>query len=141
MEPITLWVVIGVTLLIVEVLSVSFYAIFFGIGALITALTTAMGLTDNLTSQLIIFAISSSASLFIFRKKLLDVFNKRTGEYKEIVDDFANVSHEIPANGEGKVFYRGSDWIAYTKTHESIKRNTRVKIVKIDGIKLEVLAV
>lgn len=136
MEPITLWIVIGVLLLVAEILSVSFYSIFFGIGALVTALFIYMGLADDLTAQLLIFGVASMGSLLIFRKKLLEVFNKNTKEFKEIVDDFAKVSHSIPAHGEGKVFYRGADWIAYTDADHSIEKDARVRIKKIDGIKL-----
>ena len=138
MEPISLWVVIGVALLIAEILSVSFYSIFFGIGALITALFIYLGLADDLTAQLLIFGVASMGSLLIFRKKLLDVFDKNSKEFKEIVDDFAKVSSPIPPHGEGKVFYRGADWIAYSNMDHSIEKNTRVRIRKIDGIKLMV---
>ena len=136
MEPISLWVIIGVALLVLELVSVSFYAIFFGIGALITSLVIYLGLADNLTAQLIIFGVSSLGSLLIFRKKLLEVFNKSDQKYVEIVDDYAKVSQRIPENGEGKVFYRGSDWIAYTKSDLTIEQDSKVKILRIDGIKL-----
>ncbi len=136
MEPISLWVVVGVALLIAEILSVSFYSIFFGIGALITALFIYLGLADDLTAQLLIFGVASMGSLLIFRKKLLDVFNKNSREFKEIVDDFARVSAPIPPHGEGKVFYRGADWIAYSDADHGIEKNARVRIRRIDGIKL-----
>lgn len=136
MEPISIWVVIGVALLIAEVLSVSFYSIFFGMGALVTALFIYLGITPDLTSQLLVFGIASMGSLMIFRNKLLEVFNKNTKEFKEIIDDFAKVSTSIPAHGEGKVFYRGADWIAYSHANQIIDKDARVKIKKIDGIKL-----
>ncbi|MDT4875855.1 hypothetical protein FQZ97_1112530 [compost metagenome] len=136
MEPISIWIILGVALLITEVLSVSFYSIFFGIGALITALFIYLGFADDLTAQLLIFGVASMGSLLIFRKRLLEVFDKNSKEFKEIVDDFAKVSTPIPPHGEGKVFYRGADWIAYSNADQSIEKNARVRIRKIDGIKL-----
>jgi membrane protein implicated in regulation of membrane protease activity len=136
MEPISLWIVIGVALLIAEVLSASFYSIFFGIGALVTALFIYLGLADDLIAQLIIFGVASVGSLFIFRNKLMEVFNKNTKDFKEIVDDFAKVSVEIPPHGEGKVFYRGANWIAYSDADHSLDINSKVRIKRIDGIKL-----
>jgi membrane protein implicated in regulation of membrane protease activity len=136
MEPISFWVVIGIALLIVEILSVSFYSIFFGIGGLVTALFVYIGLADEISAQLLVFGIASMASLFIFRKKLVELFDKNAKDFKEIVDDFAKVSSPIPPHGEGKVYYRGADWIAYSDADHSIDKDARVKIRKIDGIKL-----
>jgi membrane protein implicated in regulation of membrane protease activity len=136
MEPISIWVVVGVALLIIEILSVSFYSIFFGIGALVTALFIYLGIADELTGQLLIFGVASLGSLMMFRNKLLQVFDKGTKEFKEIVDDIARVSSSIPPHGEGKVFYRGADWIAYSGSNESIEKDARVRIKKVDGIKL-----
>ncbi|MFS0488858.1 NfeD family protein [Leadbetterella byssophila] len=136
MEPISFWVVIGIALLIVEILSVSFYSIFFGIGGLVTALFVYIGLADEISAQLLVFGIASMASLFIFRKKLVELFDKNAKDFKEIVDDFAKVSSPIPPHGEGKVYYRGADWIAYSDSEHSIDKDARVKIRKIDGIKL-----
>ncbi|OYU67096.1 MAG: hypothetical protein CFE22_06365 [Cytophagaceae bacterium BCCC1] len=133
---INIWVIIGVVLLILEIFTTSFYAIFFGIGALVTALFVYLGLAEELTSQVIIFALSSIVSLLFFRKRILELFTKNSSEFKEIIDEFAKVSKVIPANGEGKVFYRGSDWIAYQVDGKSIEEGTNVLIKKIDGIKL-----
>jgi membrane protein implicated in regulation of membrane protease activity len=141
MEPMTIWVVLGVGLLILEIFTVSFYSIFFGIGALVTAFLVYLGVADDLTSQIVIFGLSSMVSLLFFRKRILDLFTKSSKEFKEIVDEFAKVSVEIPAQGEGKVFYRGSDWIAYQKDGKSIALNAKVVIKKIDGIKLIVESV
>ena len=137
----TIWVVIGVGLLILEIFTVSFYSIFFGIGALVTAFLVYLGVADDLTSQIVIFGLSSMVSLLFFRKRILELFTKDSIEFKEIVDEFAKVSVEIPAQGEGKVFYRGSDWIAYQKDGKSIALNAKVVIKKIDGIKLIVESV
>lgn len=141
MEPLSIWIVVGVLFLIIEILSVSFYCIFFGVAALITALLTYLGFTDQITEQLMVFVLSSGVSLYIFRTKLVGFFNKGTKEYKEIIDDLATVSQPIPSNGEGKVFYRGADWIAYTKSAQDLVKDTKVKIVNIDGIKLIVTPV
>ncbi len=133
---INIWVIIGVVLLILEIFTTSFYAIFFGIGALVTALFVYLGLAEELPTQVIIFALSSIVSLLFFRKRILELFTKNSSDFKEIIDEFAKVSKEIPAHGEGKVIYRGSDWIAYRADGKSIQEGTKVLIKKIDGIKL-----
>lgn len=131
-----IWVIMGVVLLVLEIFTTSFYAIFFGIGALVTALFVYLGFADELPTQVIIFALSSIVSLLFFRKRILELFTKNNSEFNEIVNEFAKVSKEIPVSGEGKVFYRGSDWIAYESDGKSILEGTKVLIKKIDGIKL-----
>lgn len=138
MDAISIWIILGVGLLILEALTVSFYSLFFGIGALVTALLTYMDITTDTRSQLLVFGLASMASLLLFRKRLLHLFNKTDGEYSEFEGEVVNVSATIPANGEGKVFYRGADWIAYSSSGEKIDKNTKVKITKVDGIKLQV---
>ncbi|MCA0365077.1 MAG: NfeD family protein [Spirosomataceae bacterium] len=130
------WIIVGVALLILEIFSTSFYALFFGIGALATGLIVWLGGFDDLFTQIAFFALSSLLSLFFFRNKFMNLFLKKGGEFKEIVDEYAKVSVGIPAGGEGKVFYRGSDWIAYEKDGEPIDEGAKVLIKKIDGIKL-----
>ena len=56
LEGANLWVILGVALLIIEIFSVTFFAIFFGIGALFTGLLVWMGVLEGFTSQLIVFA-------------------------------------------------------------------------------------
>jgi inner membrane protein len=133
---INIWVILGVVLLILEIFTTSFYSIFFGIGALVTALFVYLGFADELPTQVIIFALSSIVSLLFFRKRILELFTKNNSEFNEIINEFAKVSKEIPTAGEGKVFFRGSDWIAYNADGRSIIEGSKVVIQKIDGIKL-----
>jgi len=133
---INIWVIFGVVLLILEIFTTSFYSIFFGIGALVTALFVYLGFADELPTQVIIFALSSIVSLLFFRKRILELFTKNNSEFNEIINEFAKVSKEIPTAGEGKVFFRGSDWIAYNADGRSIVEGSKVVIKKIDGIKL-----
>lgn len=141
MNDTNIWVIIGVVFLILEIVSVSFYALFFGVAGLLTALLTYLGLLDDLTSQIILFAVSSIGSMYLFRKKFTEWFTGKGEDFKEIIDEFATVSAEIKENSEGKVFYRGSDWIAYETSGKPVASQSKVIIKKIDGIKLIVEAV
>lgn len=138
MDAISIWIVVGVVLLILEALTVSFFSLFFGIGALITALLVYMDVTPDTASQLLVFGLASMGSLLIFRKRLLLLFEKSKHEYNEFEGEVANVSTAIPPNGEGKVFYRGAEWIAFSNFGQMIDKNTKVKITKVDGIRLKV---
>jgi membrane protein implicated in regulation of membrane protease activity len=54
-----------------------------------------------------------------------------------MVKEKAKVSKSFE-NGEGKVFFRGADWMAFTKSDTEFKEGETVIIAKVDGIKLEV---
>ncbi len=131
-----IWTILGVLLLVAEILAVSFFFMFFGVGALATALFTYLGICPDLFSQLVVFALVSVSSILLFRKQVLELFHKKGENFKEIIDEKATVSTEIPQNGTGKVFYRGADWLAESIDNQAIASGVTVKIKKIDGIKL-----
>ena len=131
-----IWVILGVGLLIIEIFSVSFFSVFFGVGALATALLTYLELTNDTVSQIIAFLIISVISLFFFRKQILESFNKTGENYSELINERAKVSTAIPAKGEGKVFYRGSDWIAEATSDVAIPKGSTIIIKHVDGIRL-----
>lgn len=139
LSNVTIWIIIGVVMLIAEILSTSFYSIFFGVGAFITALFAYLGLLDDTASQLLVFCFSSVFSLALFRKKFKEFFFKGKESYTEFVNEQAKVSVEIPAGGEGKVFYRGAEWMAFSDSLSNILPDEKVIIKKIEGIKLFVV--
>ncbi len=68
LSPALAWALVGLVLLIAELATVSFILCFIGMGALIVAATTWIGLTPSFSSQLIVFSASSLALLFLLRK-------------------------------------------------------------------------
>jgi membrane protein implicated in regulation of membrane protease activity len=46
------------------------------------------------------------------------------------------VISDIPAHGEGRIFYRGAEWMAVSNNNVPIEAGSKVTIVKADGIKL-----
>jgi membrane protein implicated in regulation of membrane protease activity len=138
LSHIEIWVILGVALLVIEIFSVSFFAIFFGVGALVTALITYFGLTTEVVPQIITFLAVSIGALLVFRKQILESFSKKGEQYSELLNEKAKVSVAIPAKGEGKVFYRGADWIAGALSESAIDKGATVLIRKVDGIRLMV---
>jgi membrane protein implicated in regulation of membrane protease activity len=131
-----IWAIIGVIMMIFEIFAVSCFFLFISVGALVTALLSWMGITDSLIAQLIVFSVISAASMLIFRKKLRESFNEKSGDYNEFEGERATVIKAILPNGEGKVFFRGADWIAYSESGIAIPTNSPVSIKKADGIRL-----
>jgi membrane protein implicated in regulation of membrane protease activity len=139
MDSIQLWVIVGAVMLIAELLSVSFVFLFLSIGGFVTAFLTWAGVTPTINAQLLCFSIVSVASMLALRKPLQAFAKKRnnkTLEYSEYLGDKVNVIQPIPAHGEGKVFYRGTEWIALSENGEAIAAGKSVIIKQLDGIKL-----
>ena len=132
------WVLLGILFLIAELLSISFVFAFLSVGAFVTALTSWLGLTPELPAQLFGFAAVTLLTLVTGRKPLRRWFDSRTKkqEYVESVGDKAVVTETIPASGEGRIFYRGTEWTAVSQHHESIMAGRQVVIKKMDGIRI-----
>ncbi|GAB3334651.1 hypothetical protein GCM10027299_43020 [Larkinella ripae] len=132
-----IWAILGLAFLIAELVSVGFVFAFLGVGALVTALLTWFGVTPEISGQLLSFSAVTLITLVAGRKPLRRWFESRTKkqEYKEYVGDRAKVTQTIPAHGEGRIFYRGTEWIAVSETDESILAGIQVVIRRMDGIR------
>lgn len=112
------WLIFGMVLIILEVVSMGFVAVFFGLGAIIVGALTWLGIIDHLTWQLLIFAFSSVFLLLVARRRFqLWLKGDETkgaqrnssdliGQRVEVVSNFSN--------GRGTVFFRGAQWQAYS---------------------------
>ncbi|MGA0558141.1 NfeD family protein [Larkinella sp. VNQ87] len=137
MTLLQLWAILGLLFLVAELFSVSFVFAFVSVGALVTALLTWVGVTPEVSGQLLCFSVVTILSLVVGRKPLRRWFEAKTKkqEYTEYIGDRANVTQTIPAHGEGRIFYRGTEWIAVSETEESILAGKPVVIRRMDGIR------
>lgn len=79
------WFILGIVFLIAELFLPGFIIMFFGVGALITALLTQFGIISSFNIQIIVFIASSVISLLTFRKRWSTYFS-------------GNVSHRLGKN-------------------------------------------
>jgi len=145
-----LWTLGGILLIFVELFYPHFVLAFFGGGALVTALTTALGLTTDLAAQLAVFIVSSLLLLFLLRRYLKKIL---TGNMKDI-DDAQLFDLEIgkivlvvdaidPGKGHGKVKYHGTHWDAmaseFIPEGESVRVTGRSNLtLRVEKIKKEI---
>jgi len=141
-----LWTLAGIVLIFVELIYPHFVLAFFGGGALVTALTSAIGLTPGLAAQLAVFIVSSLLLLFLLRRYLkktltgnlkdnndAQIFNLEIGKIVLVVKDID------PEKGHGKVKYQGTYWEAmadeFIAEGESVRviggRNLTLRVEKI----------
>lgn len=133
-----IWLIVGLLMLVAELVSVALVFVFFAAGALVTALLATIGILPDLNTQLFAFSVISVLSLVLLRKQargLLKSRGKHT-EYHEYAGETAMVIKDIPATGEGKIYYRGAEWIALSATNSIIEAGSKVIIRATDGIKL-----
>jgi membrane protein implicated in regulation of membrane protease activity len=134
-DPALYWLIIGVMLFFLEMAVPGFILVFFGFGALMTAL--AAWLTPiSIAWQLALFICTSLLSLLGLRKSIQNKFfapTSKDGEADEDVmravpGDKGVVSVTIAPPAEGRIKYSGTSWRA--SADEKIDEGEIVAIVR-----------
>lgn len=134
-----IWGAVGLLLIIADVVFGTFFMLFLGAGALITAGLTWAGILPDPTYQWLVFGGTSVLGVLLFRKKLLQAFGPGSNEkYNEHTGQQVEVTEDIPLKGTGKVKYRGTEWLARSHDGKVIPAGEKVMITGNDGIILEV---
>lgn len=141
MEHWHLWTIAGILLIILEMLTITFFAACFAAAALITAYAATKDIGP--TWELGTFTIASAFCLLAVRPLFSKCIYKKS-EYKPVlvaamIGQTGTVVDEIePAGGEGRVKTGGEEWRAIATDPRGIARGTRVEIVAVDSAKLTV---
>jgi inner membrane protein len=138
MSPALVWATFGLLLLAAELATVTFILSFLGLGAIIVSVTTWTGITSSLSSQLLVFSISSLLLLLLLRKTARRLFAGSHDIAPDYQGERVKVVKAIPAGGEGTIKYRGSDWFAFCDENKNIGEGDMVEIVAIEGIRAKV---
>jgi len=141
-NPILIWFLAGLVLLLLEFAAPGVIIVFFGLGAWIAAVTTWLGLTDSLTSQLLTAGASSVVLLVVLRRWLR---TRLTGHVSDDQDPARNIDGPAgalvavttdiaPGSDAGRVEFKGAAWRA--RSDEAIPAGGRAVVVETDGITL-----
>lgn len=133
-----IWLIAAGVFFLVEIATVGFLIFWLGIGALLAMVTSFI--CDSLFIQTAVFVITSIV-LILLTKPLTDKYMKNT---KTIVTNSASLINKIgivtididPLEAVGQVKVEGEIWSAKSENDELILKDTKVKILKIDGVKL-----
>ena len=130
-----MWLVIIILLSIIEAMTVNLVSIWFiisGIFALITSFVF-----DNFLIQFSIFVVLG-VLLMIFTRKTLEekLVRKERTNFDRIIGMKGVVTEYIDGINVGEVKVDGKRWSAISK--EKLSSGEHVKILKINGVKLEV---
>lgn len=132
------WAIIAVVLAIAELVSFTFVLSFLAFGAFVTAITTGLGATVSISSQLAVFCVAAVLSTVLLRRTVKRLFSGHGDMGSEHLGQQVKVIERIPEKGEGQVEYRGSRWIAFSDHQGEITEGTIVTVVSVDGVRLKV---
>lgn len=127
----SIWIVIGIILLLSEFLIPGFTIFFFGIGGLVTALLLIIipPLTTIVWLQILIFLITSIVLLVLLRRHFT---NTLKGDlYKEREDYIGKrckVIELVSKDKPGRILFQGTTWTAYS-TEGKIHKNQTAEIL------------
>ena len=139
------WAVLAALTFAGELLSVSFFLLFFSLGALVALLMAFAGLGIGL--QVAGFIVASVLSMVVLRPALMHRISFRSSERYERRDSIAGksgvVTNSIEPGGSGMVRIGSTEfWTARAVYPEQrIESGTRVRVLGTDGITALVEAV
>ena len=143
LESMWVWGVIGLVLLALEMVTVTFYVMWFGVAAIILAVLTWLMPGMSVAVQLFLFAILSIGSLFVWRtyyKKTSS--DSRVGQAQgEEIGRVGIIIEPVSATQNGRIqFTQGlmgsREWVAVA--NEAIEAGTQAEVIAVEGNSLRV---
>lgn len=145
MEHYWFWLILGALLILSEFFLTGIVAVFFGIGAVLVGILTAIGLIDSLPEQITVFSVLSIAALLFARDRIKVWFRGKVSERWDGDKDLlfsrgerATVSRNF-VDGVGTVRLSGTDWTAESDDPD-LTEGATVWITGHRGITLKVSA-
>ncbi|MEO3866544.1 NfeD family protein [Rheinheimera fenheensis] len=140
----TLWIIIGIVLILSELLATSVVAVFFGIAAIVVGLLLHMGVIESYSIQFLLFGVLSLVLLFSVRGHFKRWFvgytadsNEQPSRFSEDIGSRVTV-HSDFVHGAGRVVLNGVQWDA--ESSDGLKAGDIAWVVANHGIKLTVTA-
>jgi membrane protein implicated in regulation of membrane protease activity len=137
-----LWVVIGIVLVGIELLSPGgFYVIFFGLAALLVGALRGVGLANPLWLQWLLFSVLAVGSLLLFRQRLLKRLpaSEPGVDIDSLIGELALPVETIAPGAVGKVELRGSTWDARNGASDPMAAGRRCRVQRVDGFLLTIV--
>ena len=134
-----IWLVIVAVMLVIEIFTMELTTIWFSIGALASAIASALG--APLWLQIVLFVVVSLLIMFLVRPFAMRVVNKERMKtnIEAVVGEQAVVQESIDnLKEQGKVIFRGVDWMARSIDNNPIPEGELVQIEEVSGVKLVV---
>lgn len=132
-----IWLIISGLAIIIEFFTVGFLVFWFSIGALIAMIVSFF--TDSIFIQTSVFIVISTILIFATKPfvKHFDIPNPLRSNVYSLTDKIGIVIQEInSSNSTGQIRVDGETWSAVSESSDLIiPKDTKVKIIKIKGVK------
>ena len=142
--PWWLWILVGAVLLAAEMATPGgFFAIFFGIAAVLVGLIVRLGIVDSAWLQWLLFSAFSVASLFLVRDWVVAHLggNEGPGGVDEaMVGEVAILTEDLDPGGVGRAELRGTTWTVRATASVALRRGDRCRVDRVEGLTLWVRA-
>ena len=132
------WLAVAVIFGVGEMFTAGLTLIWFSFGALATMFLTTY--VESIPMQVLIFGVSSSIMLFIATKVIVkkDESYVSNTNIDALIGKYAIVEKDVSNVVYGIVNLEGEKWTAVSEKEETYKKGEKVKVVRIDGVKLVV---
>jgi len=131
------WLILVAVMLIIEIFTLGLTTIWFSLGAVAAAIAAGAG--APLWIQILLFSVVSVVIMILvrpFAMKVMDRNRTRTN-IEEVIGEQAEVMEEIDNQREqGKVRFRGVEWMARSVDGKEIAAGEMVKVEAVSGVKL-----
>ncbi len=137
-----LWVLIGLTLLIVEIFIPSdFFLFFFGVAAVVVGGLVAIGATDSASMQWLLFSVVAIAAILFLRKPLSRRWgaSSASGRTGDLVGEIAVLNDDLRPGDVGKAELRGTVWSVRSSHDQTIEKGRRCRVERVEGLVLWVM--
>lgn len=134
------WIIFGIVLLIIEMSIGTFFVLGLGVAAILVGVIDVLILT-TFTQELSIWMVLSLLAIAAWFKWFREAAVSESGQSNYRLDTLGIVIEDIQPHSRGKVTFDSpvlgnTSWHATAKVN--IDKNTRVKIVQINGQLIEV---
>jgi inner membrane protein len=132
-----IWAILGLLFVVAEFVVPEFVIFFFGIGALLNSVLTALvpSLAASIPLQILTWLGLSAATLFSLRKYISGWFKGRRfdeDDQAEWTGRAAKVTQAIGPDTPGRISLNGTTWVAESY-HESFQPGERVEVLRREG--------
>lgn len=137
MKEIIFWMAVTVLLSVIEAVTANLVTVWFAVGAFGAVIAAAAGATASI--QVAVFVLLSAVSLALTRPIMKKV-TKKTGEATnadKAIGEICMVTEDIDNDlSVGAVSCLGKIWSAKTADGTAVKKNEKVRVTEIKGVKL-----
>jgi membrane protein implicated in regulation of membrane protease activity len=134
------WILLGLGLLVAEVATPGgFFALFFGLSALVVGALVGVGWAGPAWMQWLLFSGIAVVALVLLRKPLQARLTRGTGRpVDSLAAETATALEDIAVGAIGKAELRGTSWSAKNGGAEAIAKGQRLRVDRVEGLMLHV---